>query len=63
MIQRAGAHVDQDFIAFGLRIGDLGVLEGFRSAVLFEDDCPHFERKLSQRQMRFTAVSGCKINS
>src|SRR5258706_9154361 len=41
MIQRAGAHFDQDFVGFDLRIGDLGNLENFRTAVLFEGDCFH----------------------
>src|SRR5258706_6320664 len=41
MIQRAGAHLDQDFVGFELRIGNLGKLENLGSAVFFENDCFH----------------------
>jgi hypothetical protein len=42
MIQRASAHFDQDFVVFDLRIGDLGILQNLRPAVLREDYCFHF---------------------
>ena len=34
MIQRAGAHLDENFIGFDLRIRDFANLENFRPAVL-----------------------------
>jgi hypothetical protein len=41
MVQGAGADADEDLVGAGARIGDVGVGEDFRSAVLGEDDCFH----------------------
>ena len=41
MIQRAGAHFDQNFVCFDLGIGDFSDLQNLRPAVLFENDGFH----------------------
>src|SRR2546423_8854814 len=41
MIQRAGAHFDQNFVCVDLRIGDVRKFQDFRTAVIFKDDCFH----------------------
>ena len=41
VIQRAGAHFDQNFVCFDFRIGDFSELQNLRPAVLFENDGFH----------------------
>ncbi len=49
MIEGAGADADEDFVGARTRIGEVGVLEDFRAAVLGEDDRFHQRVSVEQR--------------
>src|SRR5712692_7550274 len=52
MIQRAGAHFDQNFVGFDFRIRPFSELQNFRSAVLFKDDRFHYFNSISTASKR-----------
>src|SRR6185503_20536803 len=41
VIQGTSLHLDQNFVGLDSGIRHIGVLQNFRAAVLFEDDCFH----------------------
>jgi len=55
MVEGAGVNADEDFVATKLRLGDIGVLENGRVAVMTEDD--GFHERPPRSEMRWSLTT------